>query len=196
MQLNLNQKKMEELPNEIIEKILSFHRCLNTMENIKINKFLYTIKYIIDKKNIDIIENENDLLKPINGYFKFDNSLFESEFLAFYFKNTVNLNVLLYLINLKRLVLYSCEINELPNNISDLKHLEALFLYNNNLVKLPDSFCNLKHLKILDLSNNKLETLPDDFGNLCLIDLNLSGNKIVSLPKSFNKLNSLENFNI
>ena len=92
------------------------------------------------------------------------------------------------LVNLKRLNLNFCNINQIEENAfsSSLANLEALILSHNKLRLIEKHyFNNLLNLKQLNLSNNKLESIQDGSFN-CLKNLNgldLSSN---------NKLNSIK----
>ena len=92
-------------------------------------------------------------------------------------------------------------INQIPDNIGELRKLEFLNLSsqddNNEITKIPESFGNLENLKYLDLSSNNITELPSTFGNLKKLEtLLLWGSILNSLPTSFGNLNSLKLFNL
>ena len=65
------------------------------------------------------------------------------------------------LLNLKKLDLSCCKLNNIPNEISILKNLEILDICNNNIKEIPESIFNLNNLKYIDISFNKIKYLSD-----------------------------------
>jgi hypothetical protein len=93
------------------------------------------------------------------------------------------------------LLLEDCGLDEVPEDITKLKHLEGLSLANNRIKKLPDSFNNLKNLLDLSLSNNELQEFPHVLLNmLSLRELWISGNELSKIPNSIIKLQHLYDF--
>ncbi len=77
------------------------------------------------------------------------------------------------------------------------KHCEKLHLINNSINEIPDEIKNLKELKELEISNNNLTSFPESILKLNkLRELNLSYNHIREIPEEINKLNKLREFNI
>ena len=68
------------------------------------------------------------------------------------------------------------ELDQLPNNIFELKGLVTLKMDCNKLLFLPRLFGKLSQLKFLSASNNKLTVLPSTFSRLSLDSLDLYGN--------------------
>ncbi|XP_026378653.1 putative disease resistance protein RGA4 [Papaver somniferum] len=92
--------------------------------------------------------------------------------------------------------LSGCQIEDLPDNIGELKSLRCLDISRNRSIrKLPDSITGLNNLsKFLLEECRDLEELPIAFGALNkLTFFDLSGTRIKELPESCNNgLNSLE----
>jgi len=98
---------------------------------------------------------------------------------------------------LKTLSLYRNDLTTLPSCISNLKYLEKLNMEMNDLTVLPPEIGNLTRLKILNLNENQLTTLPAEIGNLAkLKELYLEGNKISSLPDEIGQLTNLKKLNL
>ncbi len=94
--------------------------------------------------------------------------------------------------NLKYLKI-KCDLEEIPQEIENLKYLEGLDLSYNELKALPKEIGQLKKLKILNLYNNKLETLPVEITQLPVLEiLNVKENKKLKLPKEFGEMKSLD----
>lgn len=94
--------------------------------------------------------------------------------------------------NLKLLDLYDNEIEELPDQISELINLEILILFQNRLRKLPQGIGKLKNLWLLDLNSNRIKTLPKEIGELSeLKNLYLHFNELSELPEEIFNLNNL-----
>ena len=88
-------------------------------------------------------------------------------------------------------------IETITEEIEELKELVKLHLSHNNISSFPKSFCNLPSLKVLYLTSNAIKDLPEDFGYLCNIEeLELSQNKISQLPESFGNLKQLKKLNL
>ena len=86
--------------------------------------------------------------------------------------------------NLKDLTLIYIKennITSLPESIGDLINLKELMLSANKLISLPESFVNLTSLQTLDLSNNQFKEIPTQLWALKnLTSLDLSGNPLSS----------------
>ncbi|CAL1385843.1 unnamed protein product [Linum trigynum] len=103
----------------------------------------------------------------------------------------------------RSLVLYGCDLKEIPSTISHLIHLRHLDLSGNiNLRELPEEICELYNLEtLLLIYNRNLKMLPSGMGNK-LVNLKHLENYLVSavLPESMtrlaNSLKTLHQFNV
>ncbi|MBN1802348.1 MAG: leucine-rich repeat domain-containing protein, partial [Candidatus Lokiarchaeota archaeon] len=87
----------------------------------------------------------------------------------------------------------SINIEEIPIEIIQLKHLEELYLSNLHIKKLPHEINELNCLKILHVVNCGLGELPESIGELLsLIEIDLRNNNIRKLPKSMENLRNLK----
>ena len=94
---------------------------------------------------------------------------------------------------LKELVLSSCKIKTIPDNISQLRNLEDLSLDDNELAEFPDPIKQLKSLKYLDLFSNKIKKLHFKNGELSnLIYINLCYNEFKIFPVQLSVLPNLK----
>ncbi len=95
--------------------------------------------------------------------------------------------------NVWDLNLNSAGLEQLPDNIGDLKSLKSLTLRGNKLTELPESIGNLIDLEYLILEDNDLKFLPETIGNLeNLKELNLKSNRNIKLSNSLGNLKSLK----
>ncbi|MES2527063.1 MAG: hypothetical protein V4598_08240 [Bdellovibrionota bacterium] len=86
---------------------------------------------------------------------------------------------------MKSLTIKSCELTELPEEISMLTQLQELNLSGNDLTHLPHSFPALFHLRRLNLDSNKFERFPDLIKNMkTLSHLSIDGNKFAEEEKA------------
>ena len=69
--------------------------------------------------------------------------------------------------NLTNLYLCGNIIEQLPEEIGELKALRVLDLQKNNLQFLPNSIGKLKNLNVVNLSDNKLSALPTGKNTQC-----------------------------
>ncbi|TYG70631.1 hypothetical protein ES288_D05G328800v1 [Gossypium darwinii] len=86
-----------------------------------------------------------------------------------------------------------CNINEIPKEISKLKHLRSLDLSGSSIKSLPNSLSTLYNLQMLTLFRcSNLVELPKDMGRLINIYyLNIRGTMLARMPKGMGKLKDL-----
>ncbi|OBX25162.1 hypothetical protein A9996_11130 [Gelidibacter algens] len=92
---------------------------------------------------------------------------------------------------------YQNKINEIPNEIGQIKRLAKLNLENNEVIKISDELATLNRLKYLNLKNNKLKQLPEKVANMEQLDvLEISGNPFDILPPEIASqgIDSIRNF--
>jgi hypothetical protein len=105
---------------------------------------------------------------------------------------SINLPNLPNLPNLTSLVIYNCNLDELPDDICQLTKLSDLRVYKNNLTSIPENIGNLKSLERLYLNDNKITKLPESICELTnLKHLILSMNRISKLPNCIEQLQNL-----
>lgn len=98
---------------------------------------------------------------------------------------------------IKKLELYNCNLESLPDEISKLKRLTILDLSHNKLQDLPIGFYKLSGLQSLNLSSNNINTLHEDIEGLkSITNLNLRDNQISTLPNNFVKLVQLKHIDL
>ncbi|KAJ0794708.1 putative TIR domain, P-loop containing nucleoside triphosphate hydrolase [Helianthus annuus] len=99
--------------------------------------------------------------------------------------------------HLRFLYLYTCGIEELPEDIGQLECLEELDLTHSKIKHLPDSICKLKHLKTLILCGCKLCKLPENFGQIDSLNrLDLTSTKMRDVPPGIFKLKHLKELSL
>ena len=94
---------------------------------------------------------------------------------------------------LKRLLGYYCNLELLPDWISELTLLEHIDLRNNNLSDLPESLGNIPGLRELNFRSNPLQKLPICIQNLKTLEiLGMENCELESLPEWVSELTLLE----
>lgn len=89
------------------------------------------------------------------------------------------------------------EIETLPDDIGQLKHLQTISLRGNALTQLPESFGELQALRHVDFSSNRLVQLCPMLNGLeNLLTLNLEYNRLRQLPHSISNLKQLQSLNL
>ncbi|MDA3911135.1 MAG: leucine-rich repeat domain-containing protein [Bacteroidales bacterium] len=98
---------------------------------------------------------------------------------------------------LKHLELNMPNIENLPNDISNLSALERFSCTISSLKELPESVSAWKNLKSLDISYTAIQALPQSIGDLRNLEtLKLNDNEINQLPASFTQLENLKHLEI
>jgi len=106
-----------------------------------------------------------------NPFRKLPDSLFET------FTKVVALN------------LSNCELDAIPDTLTEMPCLQDLNLIRNRLTVLQESFGNLRNLTGLHLASNQLTTLPKSISNLQVLPrLNLEQNPITHFPETVTRM--------
>ncbi len=96
--------------------------------------------------------------------------------------------------NLKCLALVKNDIDEIPDEISNLKKLVNLGITYNNITRLPNGIKDL-NLYCLNISENNIDCLQDEIFELQNLEhLLINNNRITEISKKINKLQNLRNF--
>jgi len=128
----------------------------------------------------------------LNEYNKITDIIFSD--IIFKYERYDLLELICELNELRFLTLHNCNVERIPNNISNLKYLIELDLKNNKIQKIPYSLFSSFSLEVLDLSFNEIKGF-NDF-SLDLIKLNLSNNQIEFLPDNIALFESLKVLNL
>lgn len=93
----------------------------------------------------------------------------------------------------KKLILFNCEIREVPESISKLKTLNTLDLSKNKIQKLPSSIRELNNLKYLRLYQNKgFDMIPHEIGELKNLEMfDFAGTSVKVIPSSIGSCKKL-----
>lgn len=88
-------------------------------------------------------------------------------------------------------------IKNISSTLWTFTFLKSLFLNDNNLQRLPPDIAELKHLIHLDLSGNKLRSLPVELGDMIsLRELLLNNNVLRILPCELGRLFLLQSLGV
>ena len=99
--------------------------------------------------------------------------------------------------NLRSLSLEKNRLPQLPPLIGAMLWLRRLLLFSNQLTELPASLCLLNNLEVLDVHKNMITMLPAVIGRLlALTKLDISENKLSELPISICELNEELQFSV
>jgi len=98
--------------------------------------------------------------------------------------------------NLEYLGLIKNDIEEIPQEISNLKKLINLGIVYNHITRLPTNIKDL-NLYYLNISENNISLFQDEILELENLELLIiNNNKITEIPKKINKLRNLRNFKL
>ena len=97
-------------------------------------------------------------------------------------------------VNLESLIITNCNLDQIPQWVSNLPKLTMLSLSKTNMKELPSYFSQLSStLEILCIRNNKLQNLPNSLGNFKMLRvLNVDNNDLRELPNHLGDLTRLE----
>nr|XP_033337059.1 protein lap4 isoform X4 [Megalopta genalis] len=89
------------------------------------------------------------------------------------------------------------DIEDIPENIKNLRALQVADFSSNPILRLPAGFVQLRNLTVLGLNDMSLTNLPSDIGCLeALQSLELRENYLKSLPESLSQLYKLERLDL
>ena len=92
--------------------------------------------------------------------------------------------ILLLADTLEVLDLSDNQLTELPDSISQLKHLKIIFFENNNFITFPKALSKCPLLNMIGFKSNHIETVPENAFPPLLKWLILTNNQIKKIPKS------------
>jgi hypothetical protein len=92
--------------------------------------------------------------------------------------------ILLLADTLEVLDLSDNQLTELPDSISQLKHLKIIFFENNNFIRFPKALSKCPLLNMIGFKSNHIETVPENAFPPLLKWLILTNNQIKKIPKS------------
>ncbi|MHA1337115.1 MAG: leucine-rich repeat domain-containing protein [Promethearchaeota archaeon] len=180
-------EKARDLSEDIADIKLT-KQVLDLIKNTKIKYEEYKEKFnIVNFRDVKIHKFEAEVLKELESLINKEFQLIEAEYLDVRTGITISNN---WIIGLS---IFNCDLEILPESISNLKSLKYLALKINKISELPEWIGNLKSLELLNLSVNKLETIPLSIGNLKQLQfLYLNDNQLKELPETIGELKSLE----
>lgn len=85
-------------------------------------------------------------------------------------------------------------LSELPENLSQLKHLKIIFFARNKFTVFPKVLASCKSLKMIGFKSNQIETVPENAFPKFMNWLILTDNQIKVLPKSIGDCQLLQKF--
>ncbi len=94
--------------------------------------------------------------------------------------------------NVECIIINSCELKSIPQEIVNIESLKYLSISNCELTSFKN-ITDLRNLQYLNLTNNKINIIPRNIEKLSNLQyLELTGNLIQQLPKQLKKLKSLK----
>ena len=101
------------------------------------------------------------------------------------------------LTQMKTLIFYENEFEEIPEVLNGFSHLKHLDFYKNNISKIPDHVGNMENLEQLFLSFNIIEEIPDTLRNLKRLKyFYIHHNELHFLPEWITEMDSIERFGV
>lgn len=88
------------------------------------------------------------------------------------------------------------QLTQLPDSITQLKHLRIIFFARNNFTKFPAILAKFPVLNMIGFKSNQIEYIPENAFPPMLNWLILTNNKIEKLPKSIGKCHLLQKFGL
>ena len=97
----------------------------------------------------------------------------------------------------KSLIFYENEFEEIPKVLTGFKNLKHLDFYKNRLTKIPDFVGDMVNLQQLFLSFNQIEEIPDTLRNLKRLKyFYIHHNELHFLPEWITEMDSIERFGV
>jgi hypothetical protein len=159
-----------------------FNFRISLSSNINNLKGLNAIPEIKTSKELNIMYARSIAKIPENLFVDFD----DLEHLSIESSNlqTIPINALKNVRNLKNLTINYSGIKEIPNNLSELKQLQKLDLNNNVIQTIPASVSSLSNLTVISLYKNKITVIPKEIAALKkLTRIDLPYNKITHIDQ-------------
>ncbi|RXH84835.1 hypothetical protein DVH24_041603 [Malus domestica] len=185
---------LDEIKTEVLRRKIEaeFGSSTSKVQDL-ISASLHAFDESVDTKIGEILETLSFISKQKDAFAKYLRTFIVG---YIYPLPTVRVDLLIVLQCLRVLKLRWHDIRELPDLISNMKHLRYLDLCNTLIQKLPDTVCSLCNLQTLLLSNCVcLAELPTDLRRLInLRHLDLRGTKIKKMPPHMGKLKDLQTF--
>lgn len=101
------------------------------------------------------------------------------------------------LIQVKKLTIFSSNIESIPTEIGQLSNLEFLYISYSNITDLPNELVRLDSLREVRLSSNKLTRIPAALFNMGSLErLQLDYNEINYIPREITNLKSLQKLDL
>jgi len=197
--MNLKEKKhslpmfMEKMKKLKVLIITNYDVNRAELENLEVLDYLSDLKRIrLQNVSIPFLSKTGVALKNLHKF-----SLFMCNVNKAFKNSTIKISDLLP--NLKEMNIDYCDMEELPDGLSDIVSLKKLSITNcHELSKLPKGIGKLVNLEALRLSScTKLKELPESITSLDKLKfLDISNcASLGNLPENIGELRSLERFN-